>query len=65
MMATARVQPADARSIFTGKHEIVIRLAEFRAGAGVDDDDLQRRERVADPLELLLDVVGGCGTAIK
>lgn len=23
MMATARVHPADARSIFTGKHEIV------------------------------------------
>ena len=23
MIATARVQPADARSIFTGKHEIM------------------------------------------
>jgi hypothetical protein len=32
MMATARVQPADARSIFTEKHEIVIRLAEFCTG---------------------------------
>lgn len=37
MMATARVQPADARSIFTGKHEIVnplkaIAHPEGRAG---------------------------------
>lgn len=63
MMATARVQPADARSILTWKHETVIR-PNF-APALVDDDDLERQERVADPLGLLRDVVGGCDLAIK
>jgi hypothetical protein len=37
MMATARVQPADARSIFTGKHETVNPVrAAIADGAGAD-----------------------------
>ena len=37
-----------------GRHEVVVAVAA--AGAGVDDDDLQGLERVADALELGLDV---------
>jgi len=43
----------------------VVGLAEFGARAGVDDDDLQRRQRVADALELLFDVVGGHDVTIR
>ncbi|MGY3408270.1 hypothetical protein ACVWZV_004383 [Bradyrhizobium sp. GM5.1] len=39
-------------------------MAEPGAGAGVDDDDLQRRQRMPDPPQLLLDVVGARHVAV-
>src|SRR5438477_532109 len=42
----------------------VIRLAVSRAGAGVDDDDLQRFQRMTDAVELGGDILGHHDIAI-
>ena len=42
----------------------IVGLAVFRPGAGVDDDDLERLQLVADALQLRLDVGGGRDIAV-
>ena len=42
----------------------IIGLAEGRSGAGVDHDDVERRQRMPDALELGLDVLGGRDVAV-
>jgi len=36
----------------------------YQAGAGVDEDDVERLQRIADALELFVDVGGGCDIAV-
>src|ERR1700676_76648 len=43
----------------------VVRLPEFGARAGVDDDDIERFERMADALEFGVDVGGRDDIAIR
>src|SRR5882757_2029033 len=43
----------------------VVLPAILGAGAGVDDDDLERRQRVADALEFGFDIFGGRDIAIR
>src|ERR1700752_708446 len=43
----------------------VVLLAVFGAGAGIDDHDLQWRKRMADALQLIFDILGGCDITVR
>ena len=42
----------------------IVGAAVFRAGAGVDDNDVERLQRMADALELRVDIGGGRDIAV-
>src|SRR5665213_4554492 len=42
----------------------IVLPAIFDPGAGIDHDDLQRRKRVADALEFVLDIPSGCDITV-